>query len=94
MSGPTVTGLLAANDRFWIAFVVAGICRLGYDFGLYTMFVNMEVDEGHRNNEQIGKQTGNNDEEDVEIHSLASSDEESERDSLDNEDERPKRPVR
>lgn len=27
-SGPTVTGLLAGNDRFWIAFVVAGSLRI------------------------------------------------------------------
>ena len=28
LSGPTLTGLLAAGDKFWIAFVVAGMCRL------------------------------------------------------------------
>ncbi|KAI1440498.1 MFS general substrate transporter [Annulohypoxylon stygium] len=45
MTGPTVTGLLAASDRFWIAFVAAGSCRLAYDFGLYAMFVNMKLHE-------------------------------------------------
>lgn len=45
MSGPTVTGLLASGDHFWIAFVIAGICRLMYDFGLYAMFVNMKLYE-------------------------------------------------
>lgn len=45
MAGPTITGLLAANDQFWIAYVAAGACRLAYDFGLYAMFVNMDVGE-------------------------------------------------
>src|ERR1700755_2888814 len=42
-SGPTVTGILAGSDRFWIAFVVAGILRLAYDFGLWALFVNMKL---------------------------------------------------
>jgi MFS family permease len=41
--GPTVTGLLAGNDKFWIAFVAAGVLRLAYDFGLFAMFVNMKL---------------------------------------------------
>ncbi|KAI0888053.1 MFS general substrate transporter [Annulohypoxylon maeteangense] len=48
MTGPTVTGLLAASDRFWIAFVAAGCSRLAYDFGLYALFVNMRLHE-HEN---------------------------------------------
>ena len=43
MIGPSITGLLAAGDRFWIAFVVAGALRLAYDFGLYALFVNMKL---------------------------------------------------
>jgi hypothetical protein len=43
MIGPSITGLLAAGDRFWIAFLVAGALRLAYDFGLYAMFVNMKL---------------------------------------------------
>ena len=41
--GPSITGLLAGNDRFWIAFVVAGALRLIYDFGLWAMFVNVKL---------------------------------------------------
>jgi len=37
------TGLLAGSKRFWVAFVIAGACRLIYDVGLYAMFVNMEL---------------------------------------------------
>lgn len=42
-TGPTVTGLLAESERFWIAFVAAGACRLVYDVGLYALFVNMKL---------------------------------------------------
>ena len=41
--GPTVTGLLASHDRFWIAFVAAGFLRLAYDFGLWALFINMDL---------------------------------------------------
>ncbi|KAF2962793.1 hypothetical protein GQX73_g10783 [Xylaria multiplex] len=41
MIGPSVTGLLASNEHFWVAFVAAGVCRLAYDFGLYGLFVNL-----------------------------------------------------
>lgn len=43
MFGPLLTGILADRDRFWIAFVVAGACRLTYDIGLYAMFADQEV---------------------------------------------------
>lgn len=43
MSGPTVTGLLAGNNKFWIAFVAAGACRLVYDVGLYVLFINVKL---------------------------------------------------
>lgn len=42
-AGPTVTGFLAGQDRFWVAFVAAGACRLVYDVGLYALFVNMKL---------------------------------------------------
>lgn len=42
-AGPTVTGILAGNDRFWIAFVAAGVLRICYDLGLFAMFVNMKL---------------------------------------------------
>jgi len=42
-AGPTVTGVLAGEGKFWIAFVVAGIVRLAYDFGLWAMFINMDL---------------------------------------------------
>jgi MFS family permease len=41
--GPSITGVLAGNDRFWIAFVVGGSLRILYDLGLWGMFVNLRL---------------------------------------------------
>ncbi|KAH8590578.1 major facilitator superfamily domain-containing protein [Bisporella sp. PMI_857] len=42
-AGPSVTGILAGNNHFWIAFVAAGSLRICYDLGLWAMFVNMRL---------------------------------------------------
>ena len=42
-AGPSVTGILAGNDKFWIAFVAAGALRICYDLGLWALFVNMKL---------------------------------------------------
>ncbi|KAK3936778.1 multidrug resistance [Diplogelasinospora grovesii] len=42
-TGPSITGLLAGNDRFWVAYVVAGALRLAYDLGLFAMFINIKL---------------------------------------------------
>ena len=42
-AGPTVTGIFAGDDRFWIAFIAAGALRIAYDLGLWAMFVNMTL---------------------------------------------------
>ncbi|KAH8656614.1 major facilitator superfamily domain-containing protein [Tricladium varicosporioides] len=42
-AGPTVTGILAGHQHFWIAFVTAGALRIAYDLGLFAMFVNMKL---------------------------------------------------
>lgn len=44
-AGPTLTGLFAAGDKFWVAFVAAGTFRLAYDFGLFAMFASMKIDK-------------------------------------------------
>ena len=36
--GPWITGLLAGDGRFWVAFVVAGALKASYDILLLTMF--------------------------------------------------------
>ncbi|KAK7954240.1 hypothetical protein PG996_015125 [Apiospora saccharicola] len=72
MIGPTLTGLLAANKQFWVAFVVAGIARLSYDSGLYAMFINIKL---HQHETQPGSNSdGQVDEErPVELERLSSS---------------------
>ncbi|KAK3386699.1 major facilitator superfamily domain-containing protein [Podospora didyma] len=42
-AGPTITGFLAGDDRFWVAFVAAGALRLFYDLGLFAMFINIKL---------------------------------------------------
>ncbi|KAL2017234.1 hypothetical protein VTK56DRAFT_2393 [Thermocarpiscus australiensis] len=42
-AGPSITGVLAGSNRFWIAFVVAGALRLAYDLGLFAMFINIKL---------------------------------------------------
>lgn len=43
-SGPLITGVLAGEGRFWIAFVVAGGLKVSYDVGMLRMFVNLKLD--------------------------------------------------
>nr|OQO25337.1 hypothetical protein B0A51_06699 [Rachicladosporium sp. CCFEE 5018] len=43
-SGPLLTGSLAQSGNFWIAFVVAGTLKAGYDVGMLTMFVSMRLE--------------------------------------------------
>ena len=42
-TGPTITGFLADNSKFWVSFVVAGALRLAYDVGLFAMFINIKL---------------------------------------------------
>jgi len=98
MAGPTVTGFLAANDEFWIAFVAAGVCRLAYDFGLYAMFVNMKLYQNESKPDSSPPNGGGyrvrereRDEEDVmEMQSLADSDNST---LMDDEGVEPKQPL-
>ncbi|QIW97983.1 hypothetical protein AMS68_003501 [Peltaster fructicola] len=67
-AGPGLTGLLAENDRFWVAFVVGGALRLTYDLGLYVLFVNMKI-EGEKPRQSINDEssTPSDGEESVEL---------------------------
>lgn len=44
-SGPLITGLLASDKRFWIAFVLAGSLKASYDLMMLSMFVNTPLEE-------------------------------------------------
>ncbi|KOS20047.1 putative membrane protein [Escovopsis weberi] len=41
--GPSLTGYLAGTDSFWIAYVIAGLLRIGYDLGLFWIFVGIKL---------------------------------------------------
>lgn len=41
--GPSVTGFLAKNGLFWVAFLCAGVCKVCYDLGLLTLFVGTKL---------------------------------------------------
>ncbi|KAI8959338.1 MFS general substrate transporter [Daldinia sp. FL1419] len=74
-AGPSVTGILASSDRFWIAFIVAGSCRLSYDFGLYAMFVNMKLHSHEKPTDPASQQnTRRVPDEEMELESLADTD--------------------
>lgn len=73
-AGPTVTGLLAGSNRFWIAFVAGGAFRLTYDIGLWVIFVNVKLHQHepaqpamqqntrqHDDNEEMGSLAGSDD---------------------------------
>ncbi|KAJ4423387.1 hypothetical protein N0V82_001991 [Gnomoniopsis sp. IMI 355080] len=46
--GPTLTGVLAGDQRFWIAFVAAGALKASYDIGLMTFFLKVERQAGRQ----------------------------------------------
>ena len=86
MCGPTVTGVLAEGDRFGLAFIAAGVCRLVYDFGLYALFVGYE--RGKKLQDR-GNDDGDGDDgrvfevdEDVDLESLTGSEHRDERDGV------------
>jgi MFS family permease len=41
--GPALTGGLAEKGQFWVAYVLAGSLRLAYDFGLWALFINIDL---------------------------------------------------
>ena len=57
--GPSITGGLAEQNKFWIAFVAAGTLRLMYDFGLWALFVNMRL-HTNEGNETKGSELRDN----------------------------------
>ena len=46
--GPLVTGLLGANDLFWLSFVIAGGVKVLYNLGLLVAFFNRDSERGNR----------------------------------------------
>ncbi|KAK4184021.1 putative MFS transporter [Podospora australis] len=65
MTGPSITGILAGSDRFWVAYVAAGALRLAYDLGLFAMFINIKLHkhEPSRADAPVGDERHSTDEE-------------------------------
>lgn len=43
--GPLITGVLASNHYFWVAFVAAGSLKATYDLGLLAVFAGSQSRE-------------------------------------------------
>jgi len=56
--GPTITGILAERNVFWLAFVIAGSLKVSYDLGLLYMFVGLQL---HKH-EKMAPKTPNDEE--------------------------------
>lgn len=48
--GPVLTGWLAGMQKFWIAFLIAGTLKAGYDLAMLKMFL------GYRSREEVGSE--------------------------------------
>ena len=64
--GPTITGILAGNDHFWVAFVATGVLRVTYDLGLWAMFINVKLHQHEENDSVESDPRRSSDEEEVE----------------------------
>lgn len=69
-SGPLITGSLAGSGRFWVAFVVAGSLKVGYDVGMLRMFVrtNLEGDQGGHDRNTFAEVNGDENESIYTLH--------------------------
>ncbi|KAI8824008.1 major facilitator superfamily domain-containing protein [Fimicolochytrium jonesii] len=65
--GPVITGYLAANGRFWVAFVVAGVLKASYDLGMLGMFLGVKGREEEVVRETSGETVGEEEEEEVRV---------------------------
>lgn len=65
--GPSITGLLAGNDRFWIAYVVGGSLRILYDVGLWAMFVKLKLHTHETNDNARDEQRRQVEDEEAEV---------------------------
>lgn len=52
--GPSITGLLMGSGRFWLAFVLAGAIKAGYDVGLLICF---EILKLHKRGRELAERT-------------------------------------
>jgi hypothetical protein len=67
--GPSITGILASNNLFWVAFVVAGGLRVSYDITLWATFKDVPMHQYEKpepgNKNQVGSRAAIDDEEEL-----------------------------
>ncbi len=61
--GPSITGVLAEKELFWVAFLCSGAGKVVYDLGLLLMFRNHERERAER--ERLAAERAVADEEEV-----------------------------
>jgi len=62
-AGPSITGVLAGNDAFWAAFVMAGALKGSYDVGLWVWGLKVKLHEHEKPVVKQAKRQGEGDEE-------------------------------
>ena len=58
--GPVATGWLANLNKFWIAFLVAGSLKAGYDLTMLKMFVGYKTQEDRAAQREVQDEESNN----------------------------------
>jgi predicted MFS family arabinose efflux permease len=66
-AGPTLTGLLAGGDHFWIAFVIAGCLKASYDLGLWALFINMKLNKHESSETEVPDRRDSGLDDDIEM---------------------------
>jgi hypothetical protein len=54
--GPTITGILAQRDLFWIAFVTAGALKATYDLGMLAVFAGHKTHDERAEEQRIAEE--------------------------------------
>jgi len=55
--GPLLTGILARNDMFGLAFILAGILKVVYDLGMLVSFAGKESAKRRQAEQEQGEET-------------------------------------
>lgn len=58
--GPVATGWLANLNKFWIAFLVAGSLKAGYDLTMLKMFVGYKTQEDRAAQREVQDEESSN----------------------------------
>jgi sugar phosphate permease len=54
--GPLITGILAAHNLFWVAFVAAGSLKATYDLGMLAVFAGHKTHEERAEEERLAEE--------------------------------------